>query len=271
MSDVVVVPPLGGEVIGDSRERRVEILSDDDALHATWSRFAPRREGADLHVHRLHNDLFYVLEGDLTVRLGVADAEVTVSAGTVAHVPPLVVHGFRNASDADVVYLNFHAPGRQFADYLRAARDGRSFSYDQYPPPPDDERPATDATVGGEEVVAGAAMTVKLLVDVDEIAIAERCGDAPGAAGGSPVHRRHVESIYVLKGTLTLAAHEREVRAEPGTWLQVPPGVPHSLSAAAGGARFLEVHSPSCGFGAFLRAHGGGEGAAETGFDVAAA
>jgi hypothetical protein len=49
MSDPIVIPPGGGEVVGDSPERRVEILSDHDALHAIWSRFDPRREGADLH------------------------------------------------------------------------------------------------------------------------------------------------------------------------------------------------------------------------------
>ena len=52
MSDVTFVPPRGGEIIGDSAERRVEILSDAAAMNATWSRFGPRREGADLHVHR---------------------------------------------------------------------------------------------------------------------------------------------------------------------------------------------------------------------------
>ena len=107
-----VIPPGGGEVIGDSPDRRVEILSDHDALNATLSRFGPGREGADLHVHRHHSDLFYVLEGELTVRLGVEDRAGVVPAGSVARVPPDVVHGFRNASDADLRYLNFHAPGR---------------------------------------------------------------------------------------------------------------------------------------------------------------
>ena len=45
-------------MIGDAPDRRVEILSDHDALHATWSRFGPHRDGADLHIHRRHTDLF---------------------------------------------------------------------------------------------------------------------------------------------------------------------------------------------------------------------
>ena len=81
MNEPIVIPPGGGEVIGDSAERRVEILSDDPALHATWSRFGPRRDGADLHVHRRHTDIFYVLEGELTVRLGLEDELVSVPQG----------------------------------------------------------------------------------------------------------------------------------------------------------------------------------------------
>src|SRR3954467_9425135 len=105
MSEAIHIPPGGGEVVGDAPDRRVEILSDCDELHATWSRFAAGREGADLHVHERHTDLFYVLDGELTVRLGPEDAAATVPAGTLARVPPLVVHGFRNASAAEVSYL----------------------------------------------------------------------------------------------------------------------------------------------------------------------
>src|SRR3954463_14673401 len=119
----VVVAPGGGEVIGDAPDRRVEILADDPVLNATWSRFGPGREGADLHVHRRHHDCFYVLAGALTVRLGTEGRELARPAGTLVRVPPLVVHGFRNGSgEEEVRYLNFHAPGESFADYLRAMR-----------------------------------------------------------------------------------------------------------------------------------------------------
>ncbi len=45
MSEPVLVPFGGGEVVGDSSDRRVEILSEHETLHATWSRFGPRRDG----------------------------------------------------------------------------------------------------------------------------------------------------------------------------------------------------------------------------------
>ena len=254
MSETVLIPPGGGEIIGDSPERRVEILSDDETLNATWSRFGPGREGADLHVHRHHSDLFYVLEGEVTVRLGAEDRPVVVPAGTLARVPPNVVHGFRNASDAEMRYLNFHAPGQRFVDYLRALRDGRTFSYDQHPPPADGGRSPTDAVVGGAELVTDRpGLRVTLHADVDEIGIAETWSE-PGPSPPPHLHRRHTESFFVLEGEMTFTVAGREQHAAPGTWVQVPPGVPHTFAPAGSTpARFLDVHTPSCGFGAFVR------------------
>ena len=154
----MIVPPGGGEIIGDSADRRVEILSDHPSLHATWTRFGPGRDGADLHVHHRHTDLFYVLAGELTMRLGPEGEEARVPAGRLVRVPPGVVHGFRNASDADVRYLNLHTPGTGFADYMRGLRDGVKVPFDQEPPPADGTRPASDVTFEQttEVAIAGA-------------------------------------------------------------------------------------------------------------------
>jgi uncharacterized cupin superfamily protein len=237
-----LLPPRTGEVIGDSADRRVEILCDDDALHATWSRFGPGRDGADLHVHREHTDLFYVLEGELTVRLGPGGEGVVVPAGTLARVPPLVVHGFRNGSDADVRYLN--APGQGFADFLRALRDGRDLSYDQEPPPADGGRPATEAVVGGHLSVSECpGRRTVLLADADAIAVAEIHVDPGGPPVCPHAHESHVEWLFALEGEMVLTTGRQELHVEAGSWAEVPQGVSHSLSFA-GETRFLELHSP---------------------------
>ncbi len=229
MSGVTVIPPGDGELVGDSPERRVEILSDDSSLHATWSRYGPHRDGADLHVHHRHTDLFYVLEGELTIRLGTEDEGVSVPAGKLVRVPPLVVHGFRNASDADVTYLNLHAPGQGFAEFMRAMRDGREFSYDQHPPPPDGGRLTSEAVIGATELAAAAAGgRVMLLADVEEIGISENRRDPGGPASLRHLHRRHVEYFYVLEGEIALRVGNRELQAETGSWLQIPSGTPHA-------------------------------------------
>jgi len=249
MSEPTVIPPGGGEVVGDSPERRVEILSDADALNATWSRFAPGREGADLHVHRRHSDLFYVLEGILSVRLGIEDDVVDVPAGTLVRVPPMVVHGFRNGSDAEVRYLNLHAPGRQFATFMRALRDGESFSYDQEPPPAEGARPPGDAEIGAEGVLIEApGVRTVVLADVEEIEIASTWRE-PGAAEEPHVHD-HVESFFVLEGELALTNGHRELWASAGSWVQVPAGTEHAV-ACREPAHYLDLHTPGSRFGAF--------------------
>ena len=169
VSHPLLLEPGAGEVIGDSADRRVEILSDTGPLHATWSRFGAGREGADLHIHRHHTDLFYVLDGELTLRLGVDDEARVATPGTLVCVPPFVVHGFRNGSDAELRYLNFHAPGGGFADYIRGATPG----FDSEDPPEDGGRPVTEAIL----VPSG---TDGVLVDRDEIRIEVR--DEPGQA-----------------------------------------------------------------------------------------
>ena len=152
-----------GEVVGDTPDRRVEILCDRDELVVTWTRFGPGRDGASAHVHRSHSDLFFVLAGELTLLVGPGREERVLPAGTLTFAPPLLVHGFRNAGDVELRYLNFHAPGAGFADYLR----GRNPSFDQWDPPEDGGRPISDAVV----VPSG---TDGVLVDRDEIRIEVR-------------------------------------------------------------------------------------------------
>lgn len=240
-----LLPAGGGEVIGDAPDRRVEILSDADPLNATWSRFGPHREGADLHVHRHHTDLFYVLAGELTVRLGPEGEPRTALPGTLVRVPPLVVHGFRNGSDAELRYLNLHAPGLRFADYLRAMRDGREFSYDQHEPPEDGGRPPELARIGDEDVVVDEpGLRVALLADVEEIAVAEvrRTPAAPPPA--LPPRPGALESLYVLEGELAVTAGGRELRAGAGAWVQVPARVECTVDVGGrGGARYLSIRT----------------------------
>lgn len=214
MDEIIVIPPGQGELVGDSADRRVEILSDHPSLAATWSRFGPGREGADPHVHRRHTDLFYVLSGEFTLRLGAEDRPVTATAGQLVRVPPMVVHGFRNAGAADVTYLNMHAPGMEFAGYMRAMRDGREFSYDQFDPPEEGVRPPSEAVIG------------EPFAEVDEIAV-ELVGRGPDEQVARP---DEVVSLFVLEGPAA------------GTWVQVPPGTVHPR---LDGSRHLEIRTPA--------------------------
>ncbi|MGH3032289.1 MAG: cupin domain-containing protein [Gaiellaceae bacterium] len=96
-------------------------------------------------------------------------------------------------------------------------------------------------------------LRVALLADVEEIGMSEAWSD-PGSQSSLHLHRRHVESFYGLEGEMTFTAGGRELQAEAGAWVQVPPGVPHTFAFPGNRpVRFLNLHTPSCGFGTFLR------------------
>jgi mannose-6-phosphate isomerase-like protein (cupin superfamily) len=144
-----------GELVTDRPERTLRILTDHDLLNLTWFRYEPGEEGPEPHVHYTHSDAFYVLEGEIELRLGPEVESFSASAATLGAAPPNLVHTFRNSSDATAIFINIHAPGAGFADMMRARRDGRDEEadrFDQHEPPADGGRPLGDAlvTVPGE-------------------------------------------------------------------------------------------------------------------------
>jgi mannose-6-phosphate isomerase-like protein (cupin superfamily) len=63
-------------------------------------------------------------------------------------------------------------------------------------------------------------------------------------------HRKMIEIFYVLEGIVKFEFDDAVVEAEPGTTLNVPPGIWHQVSSPRG-ARLLTIFSPG-GFDAYL-------------------
>jgi quercetin dioxygenase-like cupin family protein len=152
---VTIVEPGHGEVISDRRERTLLIKVGRPELVLTWSRYEQGESGPPPHVHRQHSDCFHVLEGELTFELGSGGGPLRAGGGASVLVPPNVIHTFRCEGPDRAVFLNIHAPGAGFDDYLRALRDGRDDDvarFDSFDPPADGGRPASEAVVslGGE-------------------------------------------------------------------------------------------------------------------------
>jgi quercetin dioxygenase-like cupin family protein len=97
----------------------------DGKFFLSEGELAPGFPGPPPHVHRQLHDMFYVLEGTLTLRLG--DETHEAPPGTFACVPPGTVHTFANQSDQRVRFLNFNAAAgwesymRDLAEAIQAA------------------------------------------------------------------------------------------------------------------------------------------------------
>lgn len=68
---------------------------------------------------------------------------------------------------------------------------------------------------------------------------------APGFSTGLHVHAVQEETFYVLEGDCEWQIGEERIEAGPGTYVFIPPGVPHSIgNASARPARMLMTVSP---------------------------
>jgi mannose-6-phosphate isomerase-like protein (cupin superfamily) len=112
---------------GGSSAVIIKASGDDTAgsFFLSETTIEPGFPGPPPHRHERLHDMFYVLEGVLTMRLGEEAHEI--GPGTFVCVPPGVTHSFRNTSDAPVRFLNFNTPAgweNYMRDLGRAAEAG---------------------------------------------------------------------------------------------------------------------------------------------------
>jgi mannose-6-phosphate isomerase-like protein (cupin superfamily) len=105
-----------------------------------------------------------------------------------------------------------------------------------------------------ETLVAGPDETVELLADHASLALSV-ARIAPGTRPTPTlhVHAAHAEAFLVLDGALRILLESDETVAGAGMLVVVPPGVAHTFRVE-GEVRFLDLHAPSSGYGAFVRA-----------------
>ena len=69
----------------------------------------PNTEGPGAHSHEANDEVFYVLEGTPSVRVG--DSWIDAEPGSFIMIPATVVHDFTNRTDRRAGLLNFYIPG----------------------------------------------------------------------------------------------------------------------------------------------------------------
>jgi mannose-6-phosphate isomerase-like protein (cupin superfamily) len=107
-----------GEQIGGPTAVTIKATGDetDGSFYLGEGVFEPGFPGPPPHTHERLHDMFYVLEGTLTMRLG--DETVELSEGSFVCVPPGVVHTFSNPGESPVRLLNFNTPAG-WENYMR--------------------------------------------------------------------------------------------------------------------------------------------------------
>ena len=68
----------------------------------------PGFAGPPVHWHKVTSEIFYVLEGNLTLQAG--EATIQAGPGGYAFVPPGIVHSFSNQGDTPARYLLLSSP-----------------------------------------------------------------------------------------------------------------------------------------------------------------
>ncbi len=135
LSDAVVCGPDAGERI-DVASSSVVLKATGDGTDGTFflseTRIQAGFPGPPPHAHRRLHDLFYVLDGTLTLRR--EDEVIEATPGAFACFPPGTVHTFSNPGDEPVRFLNFNTPAG-WENYMRDL--GAAFRSDR-PPRPDE-------------------------------------------------------------------------------------------------------------------------------------
>ena len=87
----------------------VFLVTGDDTKHTSmfdWT--IPAGFATGRHVHRVQEETFYVLEGELTMCMD--DENVQVGLGSALEIEPGTVHQAKNESGADVRFLVVSVP-----------------------------------------------------------------------------------------------------------------------------------------------------------------
>ena len=116
MEKIRLVPPGAGEKL-DVLGSTMTVKSDGHGGPFLAENLLPPDHEVPLHRHEEDDEIFYVLDGVLTVT-GV-DGEYRAGPGSTVCLPRGSRHGFRNDMDSAVRILTICGPGRAAADLFR--------------------------------------------------------------------------------------------------------------------------------------------------------
>jgi quercetin dioxygenase-like cupin family protein len=119
----VIVPPSSGKELKFlGVTHKLTLPQTDGAYYLFEAEFDPE-SGNRLHVHRYEDEVVYVLEGSIQIRLD--NQKLQAGAGGVAHLPKNIPHALYNPLKTPLRILAIAIPGgmENFFDDLSAAEE----------------------------------------------------------------------------------------------------------------------------------------------------
>ena len=275
---VVVVPPGEGYAVWSVGDRMTfKIRSEHtDCDFVLFEADIMPGGGPPPHSHLREDEMFYVLEGEVTFLR--EDATFIAGPGAAVFLPRGKVHTFTNKTDKPAKALVWASPSN-FESFMMEF--GVPCADSPTPPPADpamlerlmkacarygleilfDHKPM--AFLGSPSApkplaVLGQHVTLRLIgKHTNDRLCAATLEVAPGPGVLSHLHRREDEIFYVTDGTLEFRIAGVRYVCETGTTVYVPRGTFHGFHAVGGKpASVLSIHTPA-GFEHFFTEMGG--------------
>ena len=226
----------GTDISSPGRQSLTLLIGEETAgaMYATDVYLSPGF-GAPSHHQPTEDELWYLLEGELDVRVGAQRTKI--SAGAFAYIPRDTSHAFRNNGSGPARLLAWNSPGgheRAFEEMGRLAKQGitafpdlrEMFHRHGVDLHPDESHSARNDDAAGPKVVHAASPGVdaRRLLSAEEsrgdFEVIEQLVEA-----GASIERREEASelcLYVLDGNIQLTVGDEQHAANRGAFAFVP-------------------------------------------------
>ena len=249
----------GIDISSPGRQSHTLLVGEETAgaLYAGDVFFSPGF-GAPPHHQPTEDELWYVLEGDLDVRVGLRRA--TLAPGAFAFIPRDTTHAFRNNGTSLVRLLSWNAPAgheRAFEAMRAKAAQGitdfpslkSTLSHHGIEMHADDTELASNDRPGGSvapKIVSQRTggrdasrpdADVRVLLENAESAGRYEVIDVLLDAGAAPLQLGRTDAhtcFYIVRGTADVTLDDDQRRIEQGAFAYLPVGAHASIAVAEG-------------------------------------
>ena len=176
-------------------------------------------------------DVFFALEGELTLRLG--EDRHRLDPETWVFIPPASDYSLIVGESSPARFLHIQVPSSGSAGEVVIRRAGG---------------------VEGDRITDRPERRATVLVETDDLTISEFRYGAGERGAQLHVHHEHADGFLVLEGEFTFHFRDGSRVLSAGTLLVIPPGVVHGFdNDSTAAARCFNFHMPSFGFADYMR------------------